>query len=95
MDTIKKLQHANTQLEKEINLLLHRYKCNQQGQQQQSRVKELENELKQQVVINLELEEMLLRNKLRKEENEGKRQFDEESYKKKVEQLRKELYEKT
>ena len=43
MTTIKKLQQANTQLEKEISLLLHRHKVNQQTQPQQNRVKELES----------------------------------------------------
>lgn len=58
---IKKLEHANAQMEKEVDLLLHKW---QKEHINEEKITGLQQDFRQQLIINLELEQLLLKQKL-------------------------------
>jgi hypothetical protein len=64
---IRRLEQRNHQLELEITILLQKYQTCQAPEIHSQRVKQLEHEVKQQLIINLELEQLLLRRKVKDE----------------------------
>jgi hypothetical protein len=64
---VRCLEKRNQELEYEIGILLRKLHVSHSQDSQAQRIKELEQQLKQQLVINLELEEILLKRKMKDE----------------------------